>query len=213
MGTGLSPLAILVTNDAGTCRCLAIDIPRPFSAANQDLRISMARIVFPIGESSSTPTGEFFYDPTGCPIPTMLTVEEIRRKNLQSLVERHNGMANLCEKLGYARNETAALTRIQNANVRHDRGGKPYNMGSPMAREFELKLNLEPGWMDNDHDSQVNVTQLDLPRETGQWPFSVEPQRLKVLNKEDWIRVNTMIQTLVETREADRSSINARSAA
>ena len=57
-------------------------------------------------------------------------------------------MANLCEKLGYARNETATLTRILNANIRHDRDGKPYNMGSPMAREIEGKLSLPQGWMD-----------------------------------------------------------------
>lgn len=57
-------------------------------------------------------------------------------------------MANLCEKLGFARNETATLTRILNGNVRHERGGTPYNMGSPMARSIEAKLNLEHGWMD-----------------------------------------------------------------
>ncbi len=78
----------------------------------------------------------------------MNTVEETRRLRLASLVEQHGGMANLCEKLGYARNETAALTRIVNGNVRHERGGKPYNMGSPMARDIEAKLGLEKGWMD-----------------------------------------------------------------
>lgn len=57
-------------------------------------------------------------------------------------------MASLCEKLGYARNETATLTRILNANIRHDRDGKPYNMGSPMARQIEEKLSLDLGWMD-----------------------------------------------------------------
>ena len=78
----------------------------------------------------------------------MQTVEETRRLRLQMLVDQHHGMANLCEKLGYARNETATLTRILNGNVRHDRGGKPYNMGSPMAREIEEKLALPVGWMD-----------------------------------------------------------------
>jgi hypothetical protein len=78
----------------------------------------------------------------------MQTVEETRRLRLQMLVDQHKGMANLCEKLGYARNETATLTRILNGNIRHDRGGKPYNMGSPMAREIEMTLRLEEGWMD-----------------------------------------------------------------
>jgi hypothetical protein len=78
----------------------------------------------------------------------MKTVEETRRARLQMLVDQHKGMANLCEKLGYARNETATLTRILNGNIRHERGGKPYNMGSPMAREIEATLHLECGWMD-----------------------------------------------------------------
>jgi hypothetical protein len=108
----------------------------------------MDNIIFPLGERLSRPIGEFIFYPLESPIRHMQTVEETRRLRLQMLVNQHNGMANLCEKLGYARNETATLTRILNANVRHDRGGKPYNMGSPMAREIENMLRLEPGWMD-----------------------------------------------------------------
>lgn len=78
----------------------------------------------------------------------MQAVEETRRIRLQMLVKKHGSMANFCQLLGYARTETATLTRILNANVRHDRGGKPYNMGSPMAREIEEKLSLGLGWMD-----------------------------------------------------------------
>lgn len=80
--------------------------------------------------------------------PPMNTVAESRRVRLRMLVEKHEGMANLCELLGYARNETATLTRVLNANVRHDRGGKPYNMGTPTARRIEKTLNLSTGWMD-----------------------------------------------------------------
>lgn len=68
------------------------------------------------------------------------------------LVDRHggdkNGMANLCEALGYARNNTAGLTRILHANLRKDRDSEPYDMGSKKAREIEQKLNLPVGWMD-----------------------------------------------------------------
>ena len=79
----------------------------------------------------------------------MQTSEEIRRSRLRELVEKHSGMANLCHLLGYARNDTAKLTRILNANVRHERGGKTYNMGDSLAREIEDRLQLERGWMDN----------------------------------------------------------------
>jgi hypothetical protein len=78
----------------------------------------------------------------------MNTVEETRRIRLRMLVKKHESMANLCQLLGYARNETATLTRILNANIRHDRAGKPYNMGSPMARQIEETLFLGTGWMD-----------------------------------------------------------------
>ena len=97
----------------------------------------------------SAPTGEFLFFHRGGSIHSMKTIEETRRSKLQLLVDRNGGMANLCEALGYARNETATLTRILHANIRHDRGeGKTYNMGSPMAREIEGKLGLGVGWMD-----------------------------------------------------------------
>lgn len=70
----------------------------------------------------------------------MQTCEEIRRTKLKMLADKHGGAANLCQLLGYARSETARLTRVLNANVRHDRGGKTYNMGDTMARE------IEEGW-------------------------------------------------------------------
>ncbi len=66
-------------------------------------------------------------------------------------------MANLCQLLGYARNDTAKLTRIMNANVRHERGGKTYNMGDALAREIERKLGLERGWMDNPENAYLKA--------------------------------------------------------
>lgn len=108
----------------------------------------MAAIVFPVGESTSSPAGKFLFPPRADAIHTMKTVEETRRERLQMLVDQHGGMANLVEKLGSARNETATLTRILNANIRHERGGQPYVMGSPKAREIEKTLGLPEGWMD-----------------------------------------------------------------
>ncbi len=126
---------------------LANAIARPRSDSAQNLSF-MADIVFPLGETLSSPCGEFSFSPMGSPISRMEIVEETRRIRLQMLVKKHGSMASLCEKLGYARNETATLTRILNANIRHDRGGEPYNMGSPIARKIEEKLSLGHGWMD-----------------------------------------------------------------
>jgi hypothetical protein len=120
------------------------DLPR--SASTQFLRFML--VIFPEGETKSTPHGEFIFSPRGSSIKGMETAEETRRNRLRMLVKKFGSMADLCQALGYARNETATLTRILNANVRHERGGKPYNMGSPMAREIEEKLALAKGWMD-----------------------------------------------------------------
>lgn len=112
----------------------------------------MDSIVFPGGESVSRPIGEFLFPHQSNAIRAMKTVEETRRERLQLLVNQHggdkDGMANLCEALGMARNNTAGLTRILNANVRHEREGETYEMGSKKAREIEQKLNLPVGWMD-----------------------------------------------------------------
>jgi hypothetical protein len=94
------------------------------------------------------PIGEFFISPQNVLLLPMNPVEETRRIRLKMLVKKHESMANLCQLLGYARNETATLTRIMNANVRHEREGKVYNMGSPMARQIEEILGYETGWMD-----------------------------------------------------------------
>lgn len=112
----------------------------------------MTAIVFPAGEALSRPAGEFLFPQVWHAILSMKTVEETRRERLKMLVDKHGGdkggMANLCEALGYARNNTAGLTRILNANTRNDRDGEAYEMGSKKAREIEVKLQLPIGWMD-----------------------------------------------------------------
>lgn len=82
----------------------------------------------------------------------MMTSAEIRRARLNQLVDKFGSMADLCQALGYARNDAAKLSRIANANVRHERGGKPYQMGDEMARAIEETLKLERGWMDTPVD-------------------------------------------------------------
>lgn len=157
----------------------AMALPR--SDSTQDLRF-MDNIVFPNGEIMSRPLGEFLFSPMGGQIAAMQSVEETRRARLQMLVNKQGSMAELCQKLGYARTETATLTRILNANIRHDRGGKLYNMGSPMAREIEEKLSLGLGWMDTpptyvelhgDEDPRTKVMLLMEAMPPAQWSTAV----------------------------------------
>ncbi len=108
----------------------------------------------------------------------MVTIEETRRDRLQMLVTKHGSLANLCEKLGYARTETATMSRILNATPRHDRKGSVYNMGSPMARQIEEKLSLVLGWMDTplsyaelhgEEDPRTKVIKLMEAMPPDQW--------------------------------------------
>lgn len=135
-----------------------------------------------MGETLSSPYGEFSFSPAGGQILRMEIVEETRRIRLQMLVKKHGSMASLCERLGYARNETATLTRILNANIRHDRGGEPYNMGSPIARKIEEKLSLGLGWMDTppsyaelhgEEDPRTKVMLLMEAMPPDQWSTAV----------------------------------------
>ena len=119
---------------------------RPYSKSAQVFK-SMAYSNTQRGFIAST-KGEFIFTHWGGLIRPMKTIEETRREKLQMLVKLNGGTANLCEKLGYSRAETSKLTRIANGNIRHDRGGKPYELGSATARLIENTLLLERGWMD-----------------------------------------------------------------
>lgn len=82
----------------------------------------------------------------GFQIGGMKTVSETRRDRLEMLIKKHGSLAELNEKLGWARTDPK-LTQIRNANARAGRE-KPYQMGDAMAREIEDKLDLGRGWMD-----------------------------------------------------------------
>ena len=76
----------------------------------------------------------------------MQTVSETRRARLEMLIKKHGSVAELNDSLGWARTDPK-LTLIRNADVRSGRA-KPHQMGDAMARDIEIKLNLERGWMD-----------------------------------------------------------------
>jgi hypothetical protein len=103
----------------------------------------------PNGFNKSTPIGAFADLPSAFPIPAMKTIAEIRRENLQDLIDQAGSIAEMNERMGWDRTDPR-LTRVRNANVRPDRG-KPFQMGDSMAREIEKALGLEEGWMDNVH--------------------------------------------------------------
>lgn len=164
-------------------------IARPRSDSAQDFRF-MGDIVLPAGETLSSPIGEFSFSPSGVAILRMDTVEETRRTRLRMLVEKHGSMASLCERLGYARNETATLTRILNANVRHERAGELYIMGSPMARKIEKKLSLDLGWM----DTPASFTELHKKED----PRAKVMLLMEAMPPDQWATVVRLVDALAQ---------------
>jgi hypothetical protein len=79
----------------------------------------------------------------------MQTIAEIRRANLEILIEEKGSIAELNEAMGWPRPDPR-LTRIRNANTRTDRG-TTFQMGDAIARALEAATGREVGWMDNVH--------------------------------------------------------------
>lgn len=77
----------------------------------------------------------------------MQTVEDIRREWLVELIRRHKTLASLNIALGRSKTD-ATLSQIKNQAV-DSKSGNPRNMGSPLAREIESKLGIEPGTLDH----------------------------------------------------------------
>lgn len=91
----------------------------------------------------------------------MISIRDIRRDNLQRLVERYDSMKSLNEILDRKDNH---LTQILNQSM-NTATGKPKQMGDRLARDIEKKLNLGFGWMDQDHSAEPpepkNIVTLD----------------------------------------------------
>lgn len=77
-------------------------------------------------------------------------VSDIRRENLNYLIEQYGSIANLNVTLGRKRKD-GTLSQIRNSAI-NSLTQKPRSMGSFLAREIEKKLNLAHGWMDVEHD-------------------------------------------------------------
>lgn len=80
----------------------------------------------------------------------MKTIDETRLDRLNRLIERFGSIAELNERLGRPRNE-ATLYQLKNRSP-DTTTGTPKNIGDGIAREIEVKLGLERGWMDNPID-------------------------------------------------------------
>lgn len=79
----------------------------------------------------------------------MKSNNEVRKDNLNLLIEQYGTIAKLNEVLGRKRTD-ATLSQIRQGLI-STTTKRPRVMGDKLARQIEEKLRLGHGWMDNDH--------------------------------------------------------------
>ncbi len=134
----------------------------------------------------------------------MKTIEEIRKDNLLLLITKHGGIAALCRLLDMSE---SSIGRIVNGNLRHDRGGKPYQMGSPTARTIEEKLDLEAGWLDNlqNQASESAATQFDGINQSVEEAVKVIAEHLDALGPQQHASALDQITLLARSPDSERA--------
>ncbi len=139
---------------------LANAAARPCDASTQVLS-SMGSILSS-GYVLSIPSGQFSVDTLTLCNRGMQTVYETRRARLGMLREQYKSWAALNEALGWERT-SARLSQIFNQTERKERG-TTYEMGDPTAREIEVKLSLQLGWMDTPPGTEYAPTDERIRR-------------------------------------------------
>lgn len=77
----------------------------------------------------------------------METIDEIRLRNLETLIVECGSQAAFAERVEVAASQVSQWrTRAPHAST-----GRPRVMSTDMARQIERKLGRERGWMDHDH--------------------------------------------------------------
>lgn len=77
----------------------------------------------------------------------METIDEIRLRNLETLIAECGSQIALADQVGVATTQVSQWrTRAPHATT-----GRPRAMSTDMARQIERRLGRERGWMDHDH--------------------------------------------------------------
>lgn len=139
----------------------------------------------------------------------MLTVEEIRHRNVRMLIERIAAESGRVGPRSGAQTEFAERIGKSPTYINQVAAERPFKViGSAMAREIEKALHLERGWLDNPHDSVSQPLRLDpgmlaetakALRERGE----AEGRRFSVeADPERFIRAYRMREELAGTSDA-----------
>lgn len=77
----------------------------------------------------------------------MKTCKEIRHENLLKLIDQIGSTQKLADRLGKTHSQ---ISQLKNKSP-NSRTGKARGIGDDAAREIEITLGLETGWMDHEH--------------------------------------------------------------
>lgn len=83
----------------------------------------------------------------------MKTAEELRRENLELLVQQFGSLRALADKID---TNPAYLSQVRNA-LPESSTGKPKEIGAALARRLENATGKERGWMDHEHAQSAFV--------------------------------------------------------
>lgn len=105
------------------------------SIINDSLTAVKSETLFPIFDDSSSNQ-------------SMKTCEEIRRDNLNRLIKEAGGIPSLAERYGC----TEPMIKSLQKGYKDSKSGTPKEIGRKVARDLEVIMGKEIGWMDHDHD-------------------------------------------------------------
>jgi hypothetical protein len=80
----------------------------------------------------------------------MKTAEELRRENLEALIEQFGSLRALAEA---AETNPAYISQVRNA-LKESSTGKPKEIGTALARRLERAAGKERGWMDHERSTE-----------------------------------------------------------
>ncbi len=77
----------------------------------------------------------------------MRTIEEIRRRNMETLIEEHGGIQKLADVLESSHSQTSQWLH----GFKDSKTGRPRGLSSDSARRIERLTNKPHGWLDVEH--------------------------------------------------------------
>lgn len=131
----------------------------------------------------------------------MKTIAEIRRGNLDRLINEMGGLKLFCEKMDKS---SSQVSQWKNGS-KDSKTGKRRGMNDDTAALIEDACGKPRGWMDNIHDPATDVPDA--------WPFKrVTPFQFRSLSNDQQTLVELKAEDFLKDNERIKSTISANSA-